>query len=91
MRETAINWIDEDNKVTISTSESYIKARLDKLCEDYPEHYKLKSESGDYRNYIVLDKKLIRFAKPIILSDEKRKERSERMKNMLQKQRKLHE
>ena len=91
MREAAINWIDEENEVTISTSESHIKNRLDKLCKDYPKHYKFKSESGDYKNYIVLDKKLIKFRKPIILSDEKKEERSERMKNILRAQGKLHE
>jgi hypothetical protein len=80
MRETAINWIDEENEITISTSESYIKARLDKLCKDYPEHYKFKSESGDYKNYIVFDKKLIKFRKPIILSEEQKEEIIKRFK-----------
>ena len=74
MRETAINWIDEDKEVMVSTSESHIKNKLDKFCEEFPEHYILKSESGEYKNYIIKEKRLIKFSKPRIMTyDEKQK------------------
>ena len=88
MQETAINWDNEDKEVIVSTSETNIKDKLDKLCNEFPEHYKLKSISGDYKNYIIMSKKLIRFCKPVIISDEKRKELSEKMKKLVQEQRK---
>lgn len=82
MRETAINWDNENNEVMISTSETNIKERLDKLCSKFPKHYKFKGESDEYKNYICLEKKLIKFSKPVIYSEEqKEKLRTQARKN----------
>lgn len=70
MKETAINWDNKSKEVMISTSEYNTKNKLDKLCEEFPNVYKLESQSGDYNNYRVKEKKFIRFAKPRVLSPE---------------------
>jgi len=87
IRETAINWDNDSTEVIISTSEAHIKDKLDKLCVEYPEHYKFRNGDDFYSNYICTSKKLIRFVKPKILSDEERKIISDRMKKIVSRQR----
>jgi len=72
MKETAINWDNESKEVIISTSENHIKDKLDKLCLEFPEHYKFTNGDETYKNYICFSKKLIKFSKPRILSEEQK-------------------
>ena len=85
LRKTALNWDNDSDEVIISTSESHIKNKLDRLCTQYPEHYKFRNGDDLYKNYICTNKNLIRFSKPKILTDEQRKEYSERAYKNLHK------
>lgn len=82
-QETVINFSRSDDFAIISTSDSTMKTKLDKLCENSPNYYSLASDDGYYKNYRVKDKSLISFrAKKKEMSVEAREAASERFKEL---------
>lgn len=79
-RETSIGFDDSTQVANIYTANTALRRKLDKLCKEYPEVYKLE-ESNDFSSLYTCNKKLIKFGKPRRVSEESRKARSEHMKN----------
>jgi hypothetical protein len=78
----------------IYTSDDVEMRYYDKLCEKYPEHYKvIKVDSeGDEvisKNYLVAEKKLSRCKIPKILSEEQKNKLSQHMKKIRAKRKQL--
>lgn len=73
-QECVINFMRNEDFAIISTSDSTMKTKLDKLCEESPEYYSLIEENSYYKTYRLTDKSLISFRK-------KKKEMSDEMKN----------
>ena len=63
-RETIVNFSDADGSAEVYTASCYVIQKLDKLCKEYPEHYKCINSDDWSKTYSVSSKKLIRFAKP---------------------------
>lgn len=84
-QECVINFMRGEDFATVSTSDSTMKTKLDKLCEESPEYYSLIDENNYYKTYRVADKSLISFRK-------KKKEMSEEMRDAASARfKKLHE
>ena len=80
-RETAINFDDSSQEAKIYTANAALRRKLDKLCEQYPEAYKIQEVTESSTTY-VCNKKLIKFGKPVNISEEERKARSENMRRI---------
>lgn len=90
-RETIFSFNDRDELATIYTCNVVMIRRLDKLCAEFPNVYKLKNEDEVSRTYI-LPKKLVNIKKPArTLTNEERQRLSERgtqqLASLRQKQR----
>lgn len=84
-QETVINFSRVEDFATVSTSDSTMKTKLDKLCEESPEYYSLIEENNYYKTYRIEDKTLVSFRK-------KKKEMSEEMRDAASARfKKLHE
>lgn len=84
-QECVINFMRGEDFATVSTSDSTMKTKLDKLCEESPEYYSLIDENNYYKTYRIADKSLISFRK-------KKKEMSEEMRDAASARfKKLHE
>ena len=82
-QETVIVMLRSEDIANISTSDTTMKTKLDKLCDNNPDYYSLESDDGYYKNYICSDKSLISFrAKKHEMSDEARAAASERFKEL---------
>lgn len=87
-QETVINFSRDEKGFNVWTNDSTMITKLDKLCEKASEYYKLVSVSkidGEIvdKAYEVSDKTLLSFRSgKIILSDEQKQQRAERMKMM---------
>lgn len=67
-KETTINYTKYDKYAYIYTNQIRDINRLNKMCLSYPEFYKKEKE-----HYYLIDKKLINFRKPRILSVKTKK------------------
>ena len=84
-QECVINFMRGEDFATVSTSDSTMKTKLDKLCEESPEYYSLIEENNYYKTYRIEDKTLVSFRK-------KKKEMSEEMRDAASARfKKLHE
>ena len=82
-QETVIVMLRSEDTASISTSDTTMKTKLDKLCDNNPDYYFLESDDGYYKNYICSDKSLISFrAKKREMSDEAKAAASERFKEL---------
>lgn len=82
-QETVISFMRGDDFATVSTSDSTMKTKLDKLCENSPDYYSLIEENSYYKTYKVSDKSLISFRqKKKEMSVENRVKASERFKEL---------
>lgn len=85
-QETVIQYNRDDGYATVYTSDSTTITKLDHLCEDSPEFYKLDrvvTANGETvaKFYKVTDKKMISFrGKKRVLTDEQKESFAERMK-----------
>ena len=83
-QETVINFMRGEDFATVSTSDSTMKTKFDKLCENSPGFYSCIDENDYYKTYKIADKTLVSFR-------QKKKEMSEENKNAAsQRFRKLH-
>jgi hypothetical protein len=81
-KETVINFNCVNNKAEIITNQKIIINRLDKLCKEYPNYYSLKTKpsiDNGFNEYII-DKKLINFKKPRILTTKQKTKLLENLK-----------
>ena len=84
-QECVINFMRCEDFATVSTSDSTMKTKLDKLCKESSEYYSLISENNYYKTYRIADKTLISFRK-------KKKEMSNEMRDAASVRfKKLHE
>jgi hypothetical protein len=86
-QETSVNISAADKIASIYTCIPAHIRKLDKLCEKYPDHYKLETQDQYSRTYLV-PKKLIRFCSPAakkILTEEQKEILRERMRRIHQK------
>ena len=60
-KETIITYDESNNIAEIYTCSQNIIKKLDKLCEKYPDQYKIKNEDNISKTYIT-SKKLIKFS-----------------------------
>ena len=73
-QETVINFMRGEDFATVCTSDSTMKTKFDKLCENSPDFYSCIDENDYYKTYKIVDKTLISFR-------QKKKEMSEEMKD----------
>lgn len=78
-KETNVNFNMEDQKATLYTCQTGLMNKLDKLCDLYPEYYKLLQRDQQSKTY-ELNKELISFRKPRILTPEQKIEFVKRIK-----------
>lgn len=83
-RETILNFDDSDDQCFVYTCSRPIMTKLDKLCKSNPNSYKLVEEDKNSKSYIM-DKNLISFRTPKIMSEENRKKLSENAKKRFSK------
>ena len=83
-QETVVNFMRGEDFATVSTSDSTMKTKFDKLCENSPGFYSCIDENDYYKTYKIADKTLVSFR-------QKKKEMSEENKNAASERfRKLH-
>lgn len=58
-QETHISFMRDESFARIYTSDTTQMTRLDKLCENNPDMYKLVEDTGNGKNYICYDKTLV--------------------------------
>lgn len=63
-KETIINFNMEESTASVYTCEPRIMNRLDKLCKEYPEHYKFVDQDEFSKTYEIASKRLISFRPP---------------------------
>ena len=79
-RETIINYNMAEKTAIICTADKWQIEKLNKLVEEFPDQYKFIHNDEIYYTY-ECPKKLIAFRKPVILSEEKKQELRDRLKN----------
>lgn len=70
--ETVINYNAKEKTVKIYSSIPNDIKKLDALCERYPDFYHLVKEDSVSKTYECERKRLIKFTKPVILSEEQK-------------------
>ena len=88
-QETNINYNREETMAVVYTASAVDIRRLDKLFEERGDEMQLREKTESSRTYLV-PKKWIKIRPSMIISDEKRKELSERGKLAMQNLRKKH-
>ena len=85
-KETIICYNEEETNCTIYTSSQITMRKLDKLCTDFPDNYKIRSTDADiktsnatFKTYIA-PKSFIKYKRPRQLTEEKKEELRQRMK-----------
>lgn len=80
-QETIINYNRGEREVSIYSADPVVIRKLDALCEEQPNVYRLEKEwkemdSGEIcgKSYILSDKRLIRFGKKREYTEEQREE-----------------
>lgn len=82
-QETVINFSRLNDFATISTSDTTMKTKFDKLCENSPDFYSVVADDGYYKTYRVSDKSLVSFrAKKREMSEEAKAAASQRFKDL---------
>lgn len=82
-QETNINFSRLDCFATICTSDTTMKTKFDKLCENSPDFYSVVSDDGYYKTYRVSDKSLVSYrSKKREMSDESKAAASQRFKDL---------
>lgn len=81
-QETIINFNVAEKFAEVYTADPNIIRKLDALVEKYPDHYKLVKQDDVAKYYEVASKKLIQFRPPRVLSEEQKKELTERMQRI---------
>lgn len=82
-QECIISFMRNDDFAIISTSDTTMKTKLDKLCENSPNFYSLIEENKYYKTYKISDKSLISFRqKKKEMSEENKVKASERFKEL---------
>ena len=80
-QEICINSMRDEKFETIYASASTYITKLDRLCKESPDMYSLIQDTGRGKKYLLKDKTLISFrAKKRELTDEQKKQASERMR-----------
>lgn len=80
-QETLIHFMRGEDFATISTTDSTMITKLDKLCKSNPDMYWLKSDDGYSKVYKCRDKSMVSLRqKKREVSEEQRKAAGERMK-----------
>jgi hypothetical protein len=80
-QETVIHFMRGEDFATISTTDSTMITKMDKLCRSNPDMYWLKSEDGYSKIYKCRDKSMVSLrSKKREVTDEQRKAAGERMK-----------
>ena len=74
-QETVINFNAEATEAYVYSADPVIMRRLDRLVESNPDHYKMVKEwyvAGEViaKDYIVSNKRLVKFAKPVQYTEE---------------------
>lgn len=78
-KETVINFNDAEKIASLSTAQDWMKRRIKKLAEKYPDDVKIKDEN-QYHLMVELPAKWIRVSPPRFVSEEQRAAASERLK-----------
>ena len=82
-QETVINFSRLNDFATISTSDTTMKTKFDKLCENSPDFYSVVSDDGYYKTYRVSDKSLVSCrSKKREMSEESKAAASQRLKDL---------
>lgn len=84
-KETIINFNEEEKFASVYTCSNYVMNKLDKLCEKFPDNYKLVSQTENSKTYNVMPKKLIAFRMPKILTEEQKLELKDRLAKNIKK------
>lgn len=80
-QETVIHFMRGEDFATISTTDSTMITKMDKLCRSNPDMYWLKSDDGYSKIYKCIDKSMVSLrSKKREVTDEQRKAAGERMK-----------
>ena len=80
-QETVIHFMRGEDFATISTTDSTMITKMDKLCRSNPDMYWLKSDDGYSKIYKCRDKSMVSLrSKKREVTDEQRKAAGERMK-----------
>jgi len=86
-QETIINFNEEENMASVYTYNSSLIKKLDKCCVNFPELYQLE-KIDNYGTYVsktyIVPKRMVSVRVPTFntLTEEQKKENSERMKKM---------
>ena len=81
-QETVINFSRLNDFATICTSDTTMKTKFDKLCENSP-YYSVVSDDGYYKTYRVSDKSLVSYrSKKREMSEESKAAASQRFKDL---------
>lgn len=90
-RETVTNWDEETKEARIYTCSKVYMKRLDKLCEKFPEEYKLECEDEYSKTYWAKNKKYLYARSPGTkreLTEEQKQALKERVAKMHEARRK---
>lgn len=80
-QETVIHFMRGEDFATISTTDSTMITKMDKLCRSNPDMYWLKSDDGYSKIYKCRDKSMVSLrSKKREVTEEQRKAAGERMK-----------
>lgn len=80
-QETLIHFMRGDDFATISTTDSTMITKMNKLCENNPDMYKLQNDDGASKIYRCYDKSMVSLRqKKREVTEEQRKAAGERMR-----------
>jgi N-acetyl-gamma-glutamylphosphate reductase len=79
--EVSINFTDADRTASIYCCNQAWIRKLDKLCIDFPDQFRLHKQD-EYSKWYYIPKKYIRIGKPISISDEQRAAAKERARGL---------
>lgn len=83
-QETIVNTNAEDKTAVVYTADPVYMRKLDALVEKHPETYKIIKENDISKTY-EFPKKLLQFRQPIVLTEEQKAIRAERLTNIKNK------
>lgn len=79
--ETVVNYNAGEQTATVYTRDKSVMRRLDRLVEDYPDSYKLISQTEVDKTY-SMPKSYITYRKPRTVSNEQREQARQRMEQI---------
>lgn len=83
-KETIINYNQESDEAEIYTRDEVVMRKMDKLCEEFPDHYRCVKQTSVDKEYRCL-RRLVGFKKPIIMTKEQREKAKQRGTEMYEK------